>query len=108
MPLKPGSPEWEAKVLRMIAEEALQPESWWYLSFVGEGGFLGAALVRARGMTSALQRAHRLGINPGGRVKAWNVGEETGGLPVDRLLSREDLGDAMTEAEWERQEKGEA
>jgi hypothetical protein len=41
-----------------------------YLSFADDerGGFLGAAVIEARGMLDALTTANALGINPGGEV----------------------------------------
>lgn len=49
------------------AEEAQQPETWWWLSFA-ENGFRGAVIVRASGLLDAVSQTHRRGINPGGEV----------------------------------------
>jgi hypothetical protein len=89
--LIPGSPEWHAKIAAMLAEEAKQPVQWWYLSFVKDEKFAGACVVQARGVASALQRSHALGINPGGEVMSFPVGAEKGPLPADRLLSRAEM-----------------
>lgn len=52
-----------------LAEEAHQPISWFWLSFV-EGKNLGVAIVEGRGILTATEQAWRLGINPGGEVLA--------------------------------------
>lgn len=44
--------------------------SWWWLSFVGDDGFLGVAIVRACDPVTAVCNAHVLGVNPGGEVCA--------------------------------------
>jgi hypothetical protein len=94
MGLKPGSPEWQARVMRIALEEVAQPEAFWYLSFAGETEFLGAVVVKARGFMLALMRANELGINPGGQVAGFPVAEGTENkLPHDRLLTLADLGD---------------
>jgi hypothetical protein len=91
----PGSPEWHAKVAAMRAAEALEPEQWFYLSFVddvdGRKQFLGACVVRARGHTTAIDRAHSLGINPGGEVMSLPTGQARGPLPINRLLSKAEM-----------------
>lgn len=102
---KPGSPEWHARVARIRAEEATEPEQWWYLSFVDgsrpEGQqFLGAAIVRARGMTGAIQEAHRRGCNPGGEVMAIATDAEPP-FPKNKLLSKAELGPGTTVGELE-------
>lgn len=74
----------------LLAAEANEPLGWWYLSFVGEHAFLGACIVQARGMTSAIQVAHALGINPGGEVGAMHV-PDPGPFPTNQLLSRAEL-----------------
>jgi hypothetical protein len=87
----PGSPEWHAHLDAMLAEEAKQPAQWWYLSFVKDGKFAGACVVRARGVASAMQRTHALGINPGGQIMYFPVGAIKGPLPPDRLLSKAEM-----------------
>jgi hypothetical protein len=39
------------------------PESWFYLSFANDTGFLGGAIVHAHGPASAIQRAAGIGIH---------------------------------------------
>ncbi len=84
--------EWERRVAEVLADERTQPVSRWYLSFADERGFLGAAIVQAQGITTATMRAHRLGINPGGQVAAYEVPSEVEIQPgmMDRLLNREE------------------
>lgn len=47
-------------------ESAGQPRRWWWLSFCGDEGFRGVAIVQGRGIIGAIRQARRLGINPGG------------------------------------------
>ncbi len=46
-------------------------DRWWWLSFVDPDGgqFLGVCVVRRHSFVAAIQRAHQLGINPGGQVE---------------------------------------
>lgn len=88
----PGSPAWNAHLQRLFDEEALQPEQWWYLSFVKDEEFAGACVVRARGMATAINESHRQKCNPGGEVMAFPVGQDRGPHPPNRLLSKPDLG----------------
>lgn len=93
--MKPGSPEWHRKVEALLTEEATQPMGLWYLSFAEPHKFLGSVYVEARGYTSALQRTHRLGINPGGQVLHIPVPPEIAAIIPEerrnRLLSRAEL-----------------
>ena len=57
-----------AKRARLIAEERRHSPGWFYLSFATDFEFLGAAVVRAQGFLTAVQRASDLGISPGGDV----------------------------------------
>lgn len=54
-----------------IMSDVRQPLGWWYLSFVGEHGWLGACFVRAEGLEDAAKWAHRHGCNPGGQVSGF-------------------------------------
>ena len=53
---------------RLIAEESRRALGWFYLSFAAEDGFLGAIIVWAHGILTAVERASDLGMNPGGDV----------------------------------------
>ena len=78
--------------------------TFWYLSFADDDGFLGAVVVEATGFMDAVMKTRTLKINPGGEVMGHPFcPEETGcPLPMDTLLSTEDLGeDAMTIEEIE-------
>lgn len=91
---------WIARRDKLLAEEAQQPESWWWLSFAGEEGFRGAILTRARGMISAIQKTHEIGINPGGEVKCFPIPHEAeADHPweqfANRLLSKEEIDQKM-------------
>lgn len=92
MYIEPGSLEWHARRNRLLADEASQPEQWWYLSFATkEKGWLGAVIVKARGMTTAIQLSHRMGINPGGEVGAQLCPVDPPAAAQYRLLDKADL-----------------
>src|ERR1017187_10336159 len=57
-----------AKRTCLIAEERRHSPRWFYLSFATDYEFLGAAIARANGLLTAVQRTTDLGINPGGEV----------------------------------------
>lgn len=90
---------WKARRDKLLKEEASQPESWWWLSFAGDEGFIGAILTKANGFISAVQKTHTLGINPGGEVKGAQLPDEIMDTPTgrkhialaDRLLSKSDI-----------------
>lgn len=69
----PGSPEWKARVDRILAQELKTPERLFYLSFADENGWRGAIVTLAHGITDAMQKTHRLNINPGGEVACWPI-----------------------------------
>lgn len=86
-----------AHVAKMHDEEARNPEQWWYLSFVDPRRpkgtqFLGACVVRGRGILTAMRRAHVVGCNPGGEVACFAVGQEMPPFPTNKLLQKEDMG----------------
>lgn len=98
---EPGSPEWEDHAWSLLLDEATTgADRWWWLSFADATlpkgtQFLGACIVRARGMVSAVSRAHVLGINPGGEVVGYELpaAADEIGIPDDycnRLLTREE------------------
>lgn len=79
-------------------ERATEPRGWWWLSFVDpskpEGfSFLGVAIVEGHGVGSAALRAHELGVNPGGEVRASRIAEAD--IPAqqyrNRLLSKGEI-----------------
>jgi hypothetical protein len=62
----------------VLIEEMSGVTEWWFLYFTDPDQpkgkrFLGACIVEGKGMISAVQRAHRLGINPGGQVLAYDT-----------------------------------
>ena len=83
------------RMVELLEREAEQPNSGWYLSFAGEDGWRGAVMVLARGFTSAVQVANRLGINPGGEIAGEHLPMEfftkVPDKYKDRLLNRDDL-----------------
>jgi hypothetical protein len=85
--------QFDHRLAELFAKEAHQPLVLWYLSFADEEGWLGACIVEARGLASALQRCNLLHINPHGEVRAVPVpaGVDTPLEYRDRLLSKEDL-----------------
>lgn len=70
----------------------------WWLSFADHTGFLGATVVEAIDVISAVKEAHRLGTNPGGDVRGVEVPEEARAeftSFIGRLATAEELrGDA--------------
>jgi hypothetical protein len=72
-PLKPGGPDWKARVAAIVKEESTQPARWFYVSFAGEQ-FLGAPIILGQGPATALQRTRDLGINPGGEAAMTEIG----------------------------------
>lgn len=66
----PGQVGVEVRSIRIMSD-VRQLLGWWYLSFVGEQGWLGACFVRAEGLEDAAKWAHRHGCNPGGQVSGY-------------------------------------
>ena len=77
----------------IVAEDG-EPEGWYWLSFSDTDRpkgqqFLGACVVRARGIATAVREAHVQGCNPGGQVKVVGPAEfEVKPGWANRLLSR--------------------
>ena len=68
-----------------------QVDRWW-LSFVGEEGFKGGALVRAESLFDAVIKTHTLGINPGGQVMGVPVDrDDPGPFEENRLYSKKEI-----------------
>jgi hypothetical protein len=75
--------------------ETSQPERWWWLSFCDPERprgqqFLGACVVRARGVATACRASWTLGCNPGGEMMALPAPEHFIVQPgwEGRLLTR--------------------
>lgn len=68
-----------------------------YISFALPRKFLGACVVEAEDPSAAIIKTHALGINPGGEAMAWdyssvwNMADDPDRLPMDTLLSQEEL-----------------
>jgi hypothetical protein len=58
------------------AEVAIDSTGIWWLSFVGEEGSRGVCIIKAPCLASALQKAYRLKLNPGGEVRAFEMPNE--------------------------------
>lgn len=80
---------------RLIAEESRRALGWFYLSFAAEDGFLGAIIVWAHGILTAVERASDLGMNPGGDVLCCPIPRQhLRRVPADlrhRLLSEAEV-----------------
>jgi len=81
-----------ARMRKLMAQErktgVLEP---WFLYFTDPDApagqrFLGACIVEARGLITAVDRAHKLGINPGGQVLAYDTPEHDPSLR-NRLIT---------------------
>ena len=76
-----------------IAAEDAPPTQAFWLSFVGDNGFLGAVIVHANDFWEALTRSHMLKVIPGGECASWEIPAETARMIPEkwknRLLSRE-------------------
>ena len=84
----------DQRTKQLLAAESREPEQFFYLSFAEPKpphgrGFLGACIVRAYGILTAVDRAWNLGINPGGEVLCMPVSHCNPEL-LDRLLTRKE------------------
>lgn len=91
-----------AAIQNRLAEENGSDEQCFWMSFCDtekpEGSqFLGVVIVTAMGVAHAIDKSHRLGINPGGEVKIIKLDDDDDDiLPehFNRLLSKQELVDA--------------
>jgi len=79
----------------LLAQEKLDnKEAYWWMSFA-YNGFRGVVITKSLGHAHALDRSHRLGVNPGGEVRSTTIpiNEDTAIYEkyLDRLLSKKDL-----------------
>jgi len=83
--------EFRQRRAQLIRAELQMPLQMFYLSFVNDGAFAGAVFIEAHGVTTAVEAAWRLGINPGGQVAC--VPCDIPILPElqNRLLSKDEL-----------------
>lgn len=66
----------------------------WYVSWSGDDGWKGAAVVVAERLAEALSKARKLGIDPGGDplgIGIPSLSDLPEGHPTDVLMSREEL-----------------
>ena len=83
--------EFRKRKADLLKQESLQPEGWWWLSFCNPdlptgSQFLGACIVRARGLLGACATAHFFSCNPGGEVQG--LGPVPFGGKRDAVLRR--------------------
>ena len=54
--------------------------------------FIGVVITRAKGMAHAIDKTHRLGINPGGEVMSYETNpDDIASEHFDKLLTKDDL-----------------
>lgn len=54
--------------------------------------FLGVIITKAMGLTHAMRKTHKLGINPGGEIKAFEIPpNKIKSEHLDCLMSKDDL-----------------
>jgi hypothetical protein len=64
-------------MVRKVTEVAISSSTGiWWLSFAGEEGSRGVCIIKACDLAAALSKAHRLGLNPGGEVRAFEIPDE--------------------------------
>lgn len=64
----------------------------WWLSFANDGDFLGVLILEAFGFTDALDRSRKMGLNPGGEVRGYDIDPtEIPEALRNRLLKKKDL-----------------
>jgi hypothetical protein len=82
-----------ARALQLEINEMSNPANAgvYYLSFATEGEFLGGVFIEAHGIITATEKAHELGINPGGEVACWGPVPPPVASAMDRLLSKEEV-----------------
>jgi len=85
------------RIREAYAREQDDPERWFWMSFAGDEGFLGVIIIRARGIASALELTHELGINPGGSVAFHELFDNV----VERNVPEAYRGRLLTSAEIE-------
>ena len=91
------SRERNARVKQMIEHErrtgTLEPRLLYFTDPDAPAGqrFLGACVVMAPGFITAIQRAHQLGINPGGAVLHYDVPEHDPSMRDRLITSDEDM-----------------
>ena len=87
--------EFARRKKELLDQEAAQPERLMWLSFATDTKFLGGVYVMARGFIHAIDKAHQLGINPGGQVQGHDVPDENAARVKpewrDRLLSKAEV-----------------
>jgi hypothetical protein len=89
------------RVNKLLAGEASNPLSWWYLSYADETGFKGAVVIQAHGPTEAVYLSRHRKLSPGGEVLILQIPDES--VPPEecrnRLLAKEELV-AIWDGEW--------
>jgi hypothetical protein len=84
--------EFIARAKQWATETDSPAGSLWWLSFASDKGFLGACVVPAPNMPTAITVATIMGINPGGEVMVYGPLEDPPeDLPIGRLMSKEEI-----------------
>ena len=80
------------RISEALARERNEPCEWMYISFCDEK-FLGAVIIQAPGIATAILRCHQLGINPGGQALAVSLDPDLLPPPEarERLLTKEEV-----------------
>lgn len=85
----------------LAVQEMESEPAWWWLSFFGEGKFLGIVIVFAHGILEAVKICKENSINPGGEVVAQPVPAEL--VPPEkyrnRILTEQEAMECMPGAE---------
>lgn len=102
--------ERRARIADALRAESGEVKRWWWLSFCDPrrpkgSQFLGVAIVRGRGMGTAVAEAHKRGCNPGGEVQGlslppWATPPKT---HVNRLLAKAEIDELKPV--WKAQKK---
>jgi hypothetical protein len=92
---------------RMAEGAKVDAPGWYYMSFIGEQGFLGGLFLYAQNQSLALYDSHRRKLNPGGEVAMIGPmsDEDMRRVPLEnrgRLLGREELEQQEVEEELHR------
>ncbi len=87
----------DARMVHLLDQEAAADFRYFWLSFCDAKRtpgqqFLGVCIVRARGVMTSVQEAHRLGCNPGGEVQIHEI-------PIGVPFEPNDLGRLLTKSE---------
>jgi len=75
----------QARISELLEQESTHPEVWLYLSFADKT-FLGAVILKARGVTHAVNACWQKQINPGGEVLCFEIPKDK--VPPEKYQNR--------------------